>query len=125
MIVKTVREGLGRLIILVDRLTRPASIQRTPAEQRQVEDRARALALYQFYACPFCVRVRRTVHRLGVPIEYRDAQHNPEHRRALLEGGGEIKVPCLRIEENGGTRWLYESADIIHYLEKRFGVDAS
>lgn len=25
-------------------------------------------------------------------------------------------VPCLRIEENGNVKWLYESNDIICYL---------
>jgi glutathione S-transferase len=30
-------------------------------------------------------------------------------------------VPCLRIDEGGGSTWLYESAAIIAYLEKRFG----
>ncbi|MDF3852182.1 hypothetical protein [Achromobacter denitrificans] len=29
-------------------------------------------------------------------------------------------MPCLRIEEAGGTRWMYESSDIIAYLEQRF-----
>ena len=34
--------------------------------------------------------------------------------------GGKVKVPCLRIEEAGGTRWMYESNDIIAYLEQRY-----
>ncbi|MCA7113286.1 hypothetical protein LGL75_14005 [Staphylococcus aureus] len=29
-------------------------------------------------------------------------------------------MPCLRIEENGQTRWMYESSDIVAYLEKTF-----
>jgi glutathione S-transferase len=29
-------------------------------------------------------------------------------------------VPCLLIEEDGEARWMYESNDIIAYLEKRF-----
>ncbi|MXY52559.1 MAG: glutathione S-transferase domain-containing protein, partial [Gammaproteobacteria bacterium] len=28
-------------------------------------------------------------------------------------------VPCLRIESAAGTRWMYESADIIDYLDSR------
>jgi glutathione S-transferase len=30
-------------------------------------------------------------------------------------------VPCLRIEDNNGdVRWMYESGDIISYLDQRF-----
>jgi glutathione S-transferase len=31
-------------------------------------------------------------------------------------------VPCLRIEENGQTTWMYESKVIIDYLDKRFAA---
>jgi glutaredoxin len=120
MLVKAVREGLGRVIIFIDYITRPGSIHRSPEAQREVENAAAGLSLYQFYACPFCVRTRRTIHRLNVPIELRDAQHDQAHREALLSGGGKIKVPCLRIEEHGEIRWLYESAAIIEYLNERF-----
>ena len=98
----------------------PKQLQRSAEAQQQAENAAAGLSLYQFYGCPFCVRTRRAIHRLNIPIEIRDAQHNPTHRDALLAGGGQIKVPCLRIEENGQTRWMYESADIIEYLNRRF-----
>ena len=48
------------------------------------------------------------------------AMNDPQARQALLEGGGKVKVPCLRIEENGQVRWMYESSEIIAYLEGRF-----
>jgi len=31
-----------------------------------------------------------------------------------------LKVPCLKITENGEDRWMYESNDIIAYLNGRF-----
>jgi len=125
MIVKVVREGLGRLIVFFDFLTRPKKMQRSPSEQKSVDEAARGLALYQFYACPFCVKTRRALHRLNIPIEFRDAQKDPEHRKTLLEEGGKIKVPCLRIQENGSETWMYESSDIIAYLERRFGAESA
>ncbi len=125
MIVKAVREGLGRIIVVLDFLTRPKQTQRTSAEQAAVDEAARGLALYQFYACPFCVKTRRAMHRLNVPIELRDARKDPVHRRALGEEGGRIKVPCLRIQDHGEVTWMYESSDIIAYLERRFGADAA
>jgi glutathione S-transferase len=83
------------------------------------------MALYQYFACPFCIKTRRAIHRLNLPITLRDAQNDPEHRSALATDGGKIQVPCLRIDEPSGSRWLYESNDIIAYLEDRFGANAS
>ena len=51
---------------------------------------------------------------------YYYAKHDGEHRQALEQQGGRIKVPCLRIEENGQSTWLYESKAIIAYLDQRF-----
>ncbi len=122
MILKILREGVGRLIVFVNFVTKPAKMVRTEAAQQLVDKKAENLALYQFYACPFCIRTRRAIHRLNIPIELRDAQNNPKFRQELLTEGGAIQVPCLRIEENGQTNWMYESANIIDYLNSRFGV---
>ncbi|WP_438282446.1 glutaredoxin family protein [Pseudomonas alabamensis] len=120
MIVKALRVGLGQLIVFGDWISRPAKRKRDPAAQAQVNQAARQLSLYQFHACPFCVKTRRTLHRLNVPVALRDAKHDPVHRQALLEGGGRVKVPCLRIDEGDKTTWMYESKDIIAYLDGRF-----
>jgi glutaredoxin len=125
MLVRAVREGLGRVIIFIDFLTRPKKMQREGGEQGAVEDALRGLSLYQFYACPFCVKTRRALRRLNLPLEIRDAQHDATHRQELLRDGGAIKVPCLRIDEDGGTRWMYESNDIIAYLDHRFGANVA
>ena len=80
-----------------------------------------SLIMYEFKTCPFCIKTRRAIKRLSLNIEYRDTQHNPEYRQELLEGGGQIKVPCLRIaDETGADKWMYESDDIIQYLQERF-----
>ncbi|MEK2611864.1 glutaredoxin [Pseudomonas shirazensis] len=120
MIVKALRVGLGQLIVFGDLISRPAKRKRNAAAQAAVEQQAKGLALYQFHACPFCVKTRRNLHRLNVPVALRDAKNDPLHRQALLEGGGRVKVPCLRIEEAGEVTWMYESKAIIAYLEQRF-----
>jgi glutaredoxin len=120
IILKPLRIGLGLLIVFISAITLPKQIKRSEDEQAAAQKQANDLTIYQFYACPFCVKTRRTVHALNIDIEYRDAKNNATHRKELLEQGGEIKVPCLRIEEAGTTRWLYESSDIINYLNTRF-----
>jgi hypothetical protein len=47
-------------------------------------------------------------------------QNNEQDRQTLLEQGGKIQVPCLRIEEDGQSTWLYESKAISAYLHERF-----
>jgi glutaredoxin len=120
MFVKALRVGLGQFIVLGDALTRPRPQKRSPQGQAAVNADAGSLSLYQFRACPFCVKTRRAMHRLNVPVTLKDAKNDPEARAALQAGGGKVKVPCLRIEEADGTRWMYESKDIIAYLERRF-----
>jgi glutaredoxin len=118
-IIKGVREGLGRLIILIDFIFSPKKQQRTESDQEKINEEVKSLKLYQFYACPFCIKTRRVIKRLNLPIETRNAQSG-QYRAELLAGGGEVKVPCLKIESDEGVQWMYESTDIIQYLEKRF-----
>ena len=121
MLLKALRNGLGYTIAGIDRLTRPKPMQRPPEEQKKVDEAASHMSLYQFYGCPFCIKTRRVIHRLNLPMTYRDAQSEGQWRDELLREGGEVKVPCLRVEENGKVSWMYESNDIIRYLEGRFG----
>ena len=79
----------------------------------------KGLVLYQFNGCPFCVKVRRELKRLGLRIELKDADKVPAFKAELLKGGGELQVPCLRIPEGDGKfRWMYESSAIVEYLRK-------
>ena len=122
MLIKALRIGLGQLIVFLDFIPRPRKLKRAPAAQAAVAQAASGLALYQFHACPFCVKTRRTLHKLNVPVTLRDAKNDDQHRQALLEQGGKIQVPCLRIEDNGQSTWLYESKAIIAYLNERFSA---
>ena len=80
-------------------------------------DNIKHLSLYHFKLCPFCIMTRRGIKKLDLDIELRDINKHPQHRKALLKGGGKAQVPCLRIEnQDGKIRWLYESQDIIRYL---------
>ncbi|NRD74246.1 glutathione S-transferase N-terminal domain-containing protein [Shewanella sp. VB17] len=114
-----IRWFLGRLILLLNFIFTPKKRKRPQGEQTTVDAATQYLALYQYKACPFCVKVRRSMRKQGLNIVLLDAKQAP-HKDTLLDQGGYAKVPCLRIEENGDTRWMYESSDIIDYLDKRF-----
>jgi len=124
LLVKLLREGLGRLIIAIDFITRPRKLKRGAETQARINIELTKLSLYQFYACPFCIKTRRALHRLNLPIELRDIKLGSVHRDELIEQGGDLQVPCLRIEEGGKVEWMYESKAIIAYLEQRFGSEA-
>lgn len=122
VLMRTIRAVLGPLILLWDKVFPPEAVSREPSAQQRVEAEAESLKLYQFLACPFCVKVRRQMKRLSLPIETRDTKRNDEWREELLREGGSPKVPCLRIDDDGETRWLYESKAINEYLEGRFSA---
>lgn len=121
MILRFVRWFLSRILLVLDRLTVPAPMVRDPARQAEVDRECAKLALYQFVGCPFCIKVRRQIRRLGLRIELRDAAEDATHRETLVREGGELQVPCLRIEAPEGVRWMYESSEINAWLAARFG----
>jgi glutaredoxin len=99
----------------------PKSVTREPAQQTLIDRQTASLTLYQYQACPFCVKVRRAMKRQGLQIETRDVKRNDAAREELLAGGGDSKVPCLIIGKGERpSQWMYESKDIIGYLEGRF-----
>jgi glutaredoxin len=104
-------------------VTMPKGVTRSDSAQEKVKQQCNNLVLYQFKTCPFCIKVRREIKRLSLPITLRDAQKNLQHREALLQGGGHIKVPCLQIKDDqGNVRWMYESDEINKYLHQQFSV---
>ena len=126
MLLKLVRKILGVFLTLLNQLTLPTPLTRTPAEQSKVDQETSQLALYHFPGCPFCIKVRREIRRLGLTIELRDAQNDPKHRQDLETQGGMIQTPCLKIlHPDGRTQWLYESSDINQYLRSRFSKSAA
>jgi len=116
-----IRWMLGQLILLLNFIFSPRGIKRPAELQATVDAETAQLTLYQYLACPFCVKVRRSMKRHSLNIETRDAKRHAPFREELVQGGGKLKVPCLRIEEeDGNVRWMYESSDIISYLEQSF-----
>lgn len=124
MFLKLLRNGLGYLIIFISFFIPIKKLKRSAEEQICVNKTTQTFSLYQFQACPFCLKTRRAFTRLGLNIATKNATKNP-HRAELLAEGGQVKVPCLRIDGEKETIWLYESSEIIAYLEQRFGESSS
>ncbi|WP_422490598.1 glutaredoxin family protein [Endozoicomonas sp. ALE010] len=122
MLLKIIRNVLGYGIAAADKLTRPKAMARSPEQQARVDAQTADMTLYQFTACPFCIKTRRAIHILGLNIQTLDAMNDTQARNALQQMGGKVQVPCLRIQEAGKDDiWMYESGDIIQYLQKSFG----
>ena len=120
---RSLRTVLGPVMLLKEKITQPKGLSRPPAAQQKVDQQCKSLTLYQFQTCPFCIKVRQEISRLSLNIQRVDAQHEGPDRQALLKGGGQTKVPCLKITDKAGkTQWLYDSEKIIAYLRGQFGA---
>jgi glutaredoxin len=120
MIVKALRNGVGGIIAGVSFVFAPKQIKRSESEQQQVDEQTKKLELYQFFACPFCIKTRRAIRRLNLDITTREVSSGP-YREELLAQGGKVQAPCLKITHDNTVEWLYESGDIIDYLDEKFG----
>jgi glutaredoxin len=120
LIINLVRNLLGGIIAFFDIITRGTRLKRASDAQQQIEKDLQAFTLYQFFACPFCIKTRRALYKMNLPIEKRSVSKGSPYREELLQGGGKIQTPCLRIQKDGETTWLYDSTAIIQYLQQRF-----
>jgi glutathione S-transferase len=91
---------------------------RVTADQRRPPKHL--LELYDFEACPYCRKVREVLCELDLDYLAHPVAHGSPRRHELLKVGGTVQVPYL-IDRNTNTR-LYESDDIIDYLNERYGA---
>ena len=120
---KTLRVILGPVMLLKEAVTRPKGLVRPQAAQETVDQQCQSLVLYQYKTCPFCIKVRQEMRRLSLNIQRVDAQPEGRARAELLQGGGQTKVPCLKItDQAGSSQWLYDSDKIVAYLRGRFSA---
>jgi glutathione S-transferase len=81
---------------------------------------ARPLHLYEFEACPYCRLVREALTELDLDALIHPTPHGGERfRPKVQELGGKQQFPFLVDPNNGES--MYESADIIEYLYRRYG----
>ena len=73
-------------------------MQRSPEQQAELDKLTASLSLYQYEACPFCVKVRRAMRRFNLNVEVLDAKRNQDYKTELEQNGGKLKsaVPAYR-----------------------------
>lgn len=121
MILEPLRWLIGKGVLGYERLTQPEPVQREMDEQAAIDAETASLALYEFRSCPFCMKVRKVMRGKNLNIERRDARRNEAWGEELKKEGGKWQVPCLKItRSDGSVTWLYESRDIIDYLNEQY-----
>lgn len=76
------------------------------------------IELYQKEECPFCAKVRQFLSDNHIDWVSRSAPKGSPQREKLMELGGQEMVPFLYDPEKDIK--MYESDDIIAYLQKTY-----
>ena len=74
------------------------------------------IRLYTGNYCPYCVRVKRELDRLGLDYEVVDA--DADGREEIMRLSGQRKIPILTI----GDEVLTDSSHIIRELRRRYAA---
>lgn len=134
---RIIRFILGRLILLINWITLPKPVVRSQPQQDQLDHVTQHLTVYEMLACPFCVKVRREIHRQGLKITTVDVKQSADEMGRLVNEGGKFQVPCLRVDTSSDTispstvsiqpsstssdkekvQWIYESDEIIEHIQ--------
>lgn len=77
------------------------------------------LELYANPDCPYCMKVMKKMTELGIDYIYRSHDFSKGEESWGYKIGGKTQVPLLVDQANDVI--MYESADIIEYLESNFG----
>jgi glutaredoxin 3 len=76
------------------------------------------LTLYVKTGCPYCARVLQKLEEMGMEAEFKNIADEGVADE-LIARGGKRQVPYLVDPEKNIE--MYESADIVNYLEETYG----
>lgn len=80
------------------------------------------ILIYGRPTCPYTKKVLGALDALQVPFELMNVEEET-HRKALIEKGGSSQIPYMI--DPSTERAMYESDDIITYLETTYGMGTS
>jgi glutathione S-transferase len=87
---------------------------------REARAPEKPLELWSFEACPYCRLAREALCELQIPYLLHNVGKHGAGRPAFEARSGKMRVPYL-VDPNTGAS-LFESADIVAYLEKTYGA---
>jgi hypothetical protein len=120
MLKLTIRKAVDSFLDMFDSLYSAQPILRSEEESRKLAKATSGLALYDYKGCVASRRTRQEIRRLNIDIERRDIGKCSIHQDNLLAEYGELKAPCLRIEEKGEVQWIDKPEKILFFLHDRF-----
>jgi glutathione S-transferase len=111
-----------RMGVLTDASSALAGLLRLGAGIFAIPARApeKPLELYSYEASPFCRLVRERLCSLEIPYRLHNVARRSPSRDDFVKRSGKMMVPWLS-DPNTGTE-IFESADIIAYLEKTYAT---
>jgi len=80
------------------------------------------LTIYVKTGCPYCAMVEKKVDDLGLTVDYKNIGDDAVAAE-LIEKGGKRQVPYLIDGDKNAS--MYESSDIVDYLDENYGAKAS
>ena len=78
------------------------------------------LVLYELEGCPYCAKVTKKLHDLGLQYESILVPRSHADRTEVEAVSGQTGVPVL-VDEEHGVEGMPESDDIVAYLEETYG----
>lgn len=111
--------GLATAAVLVSGIGRGAA----GTFARPSKAPAEPLELYSFEASPFSRLVRERLCELELPYRLRNVARGSARRDAFVARSGKMQVPWL-VDPNAGVE-LFESADILAYLESTYALPSA
>ncbi len=119
------RKALGRLLSPLNTTGALAATAIRPKGGRVrpgLEDRKNPdelLILYNLEISPFCRKVREKLNELNLDYHVKNVGKHSARRPELVDRGGKMMIPYL-VDPNTNVE-MYESDDIIDYLEAAYG----
>ncbi|WP_051219402.1 glutaredoxin family protein [Oceanobacter kriegii] len=114
------RQLKGMAFDWADRVVPVKPVVRAPHVQSTLDRESRRMHLYFSRHCPASIQVRRHCQKLGLRVVEKDVERVDAYRNELICGGGAPRVPCLRIDGQADSEWLYSPQAIVDFLNQRF-----
>lgn len=116
------RQLKGKTLNLADRLVPAKPVERSREEQTLLNRESRRMHLYYSRNCPASILVKRYFEKTGLHPVSKEVERVDAYRNELVNGGGESRVPCLRVRHGEQDSWIYSPEAILNYLEDKISA---